>query len=186
MLLKEEDWYKSQKIDEPFVQFFNNSHIVGMFCFDFFGIEEKSYNHLVGENSIQMNINYFLFHPELFDHKSKGIFSLLDDESKVREPSVQNFTSKLRSVWDNHSDVADLNLRAINLLHTPKNTFTIRHFAGVVRYSTVKILFSFHLNFFYVFLFFIERFCRKKSGNYTTFSTENPPKFVYTASKIQF
>lgn len=76
---------------------------------------------------------------ELFDHKSIAIFSLLDDECKIREPSVQNFTYKLRTVSNNnHTVVADPNLRAIKWLHNSENNFIIRHFAGDVRYSTVK------------------------------------------------
>lgn len=30
MLLKEKKWYESQKLDVPFVQFFDNYHIIGI------------------------------------------------------------------------------------------------------------------------------------------------------------
>lgn len=79
---------------------------------------------------------------DVFDHKSIGIFPLLDDECKIREPSVRNFTYKLRSMCDS-SHVVDPNLRVMNCLHNPENTFIIRHFAGAVRYSTVLILYLF-------------------------------------------
>lgn len=80
-----------------------------------------------------------MFYLDLFDHKSRGIFSLLNDECKIAQPNVQNFTTNLRSIYENQkSDTIDPNLKAIHWLHSPENAFVIRHFAGNVRYTTVK------------------------------------------------
>lgn len=131
MLLKEKDWYTSQELDEPFVKFFNNAHIVGMswsilIYFNYSIIYWKS------------KTAFFLFILDVFDHKLKGIYPLLDDECEVRESNVQNFTSKLRDVLNNSLDGTNLNFPAINWLRQTDNSFIIRHFAGDVKYSTVK------------------------------------------------
>lgn len=61
-----------------------------------------------------------------------GILSLLDDESKLQQPSAEQFTLKVYNTWESN-DV---------LTQTPKRVkfegFTIRHFVTNVHYETVS------------------------------------------------
>lgn len=132
-ILKEENWYKSQGVEQPTVPFFENVHIIG--TLDFYEIES---------NEIIPRISFFYL--ELFDHISNGIFPLLDDVCKTREPSVKIFVQNLRTAWNQNSK-----LKIIDWQCKSESTFTIHHFAGPVCYSTVNRFldfFGFHLAFF--------------------------------------
>lgn len=61
-------------------------------------------------------------------HDSVGIFSLLDNESKMRAPSTLNF---MNAIIGHHSRKPEIKLNK-------PSDFTIRHFAGDVVYSTVR------------------------------------------------
>lgn len=93
-----------------------------------------------------MKNEYFEF-SELFDQKPCGIFSLLDDECKLKEPSVENFSSKLHFTWNN-SDLKPSSSKAIKFDHIDSKKFAVNHFAGPVHYSTVNIYFY---TYFYIF-----------------------------------
>lgn len=60
-----------------------------------------------------------------------GIFALLDDESKFHLPSIENFTSKVYSIWKSNTALA-MPRRAVD------ESFLIRHFVTGVRYDTVS------------------------------------------------
>lgn len=113
--------------------------IILLVCFVIFNLKILRFK--TNTNCVQTYVRFFFL--ELFDHKLKGIFPILNDECKVREPNVENFTLKLRSSPHNPKlDEANSSLRAINWPRNSKNAFIIRHFAGNVLYSTVKPLFS--------------------------------------------
>lgn len=71
-----------------------------------------------------------------------GIFALLDDECKVPEPNVENFTYKLRTIWNEDMNVKNPKSCVIDWhvdwSRTSKNSFIIRHFSGDVKYSTMR------------------------------------------------
>lgn len=79
------------------------------------------------------NIFFLLVILDLFHHKSRGIFSLLNDECKFQNPSMQNFASNLKSLWEKDKTSITWNFNGQNV----KTTFSIRHFSSDVRYSTV-------------------------------------------------
>lgn len=76
-------------------------------------------------------LNAFLL--DLFHHKPRGIFSILNDECKFQKPSMQNFAGNLKNAWENNKFSITWNL------HGKKDNtiFLIHHFSSDVRYSTV-------------------------------------------------
>lgn len=137
MLLKEKKWYDSQGLDIPFIPFFDNSHIIGRKL----NITLKSKQNLfkISFTAIHKNIylvQYYAFPLQildLFHHKSRGIFSILNDECKLQNPSMQNFGSNLKNSWEKAETSITWNFRGQH----SETTFLIRHFASEVRYSTV-------------------------------------------------
>lgn len=99
-----------------------------------------------------MNINYtqkrvrhsILVFPvslilDLYDFSPNGIFSLLEDEGKLRESCVEKFTSKVCSCWERHQKFSKLSRSTCKPIQLPELGFTIRHFATDVPYSTVGL-----------------------------------------------
>lgn len=89
----------------------------------------------------------FKFYLDLLENKTFGIFQLLDDECKLRQPSLTNFVHTVKATHKNKL----IPNRAKNEL----NSFTIRHFAQDVQYCCVRILkISNHIHFlsFHIFI----------------------------------
>lgn len=96
----------------------------------------------------------------------KGIFTLLDDESKLQLPSVHNFTQNVHTTWRLNATLS------IAKKMTQTEGFAIQHFAGKVEYDTVRknnyifslIIFCFHIIIRSI-QFFQSQFCDKNSEN---------------------
>lgn len=67
---------------------------------------------------------------ELFEHRTRGIIAILDDECKVEDASAQSFVAKLSKEW-NHSPHL-----SVPKLMSNKPSFTVNHYAESVTYST--------------------------------------------------
>lgn len=73
--------------------------------------------------------------------KSNGVFTLLDEESKLPKPNFTHFTSEVHARWPNHFRLGlprTSRLKAHRVLRDDEG-FLIRHFAGAVCYQTVRI-----------------------------------------------
>lgn len=78
---------------------------------------------------------------ELIESKSTGIFTLLDEESKLPKPSFAHFTAEVHKAWNNHYRLSlprSSRLKAHRTLRDEEG-FLVRHFAGAVCYNTVII-----------------------------------------------
>lgn len=72
--------------------------------------------------------------------KVNGIFTLLDEESKLPKPNFTHFTTEVHTRWPNHFRLAlprTSRLKAHRVLRDDEG-FLIRHFAGAVCYQTVR------------------------------------------------
>ncbi|KAB0800582.1 hypothetical protein PPYR_06322 [Photinus pyralis] len=79
---------------------------------------------------------------DLIETKNNGIFTILDEESKLPKPSYMHFTSELHSRWKNHFRLGlprSSRLKAHRNLRDDEG-FMIRHFAGAVCYQTVQFI----------------------------------------------
>ena len=79
---------------------------------------------------------------DLVEAKSNGIFSLLDEESKLPKPSAQHFTSAVHNNNGSHFRLAlprKSKLREHREIRDDDG-FLIRHFAGAVCYTTSKFI----------------------------------------------
>ncbi|XP_013109162.1 myosin heavy chain 95F isoform X3 [Stomoxys calcitrans] len=79
---------------------------------------------------------------ELIENKSNGIFTLLDEESKLPKPSPVHFTSEVHSAWTNHYRLGlprSSRLKAHRTLRDEEG-FLVRHFAGAVCYNTEQFI----------------------------------------------
>lgn len=77
---------------------------------------------------------------ELIESKSNGIFTLLDEESKLPKPSFAHFTSEVHNAWSSHFRLSlprSSRLKAHRTLRDEEG-FLVRHFAGAVCYTTVR------------------------------------------------
>lgn len=72
------------------------------------------------------------------EHKTEGIFAILEDESKRRVPSADNFMNTIASVCSKKMMFEVPLPTRNNLLTDTKNCFIIQHFAGKVTYSSVS------------------------------------------------
>lgn len=138
MLKKEKQWYGSQCLDVPFVQFFDNVDIIGISISSFF--------YIYFNNFILYFFNIFftqyILILDVFDNKIKGIFTLLNDECAFR--SDKSFGNQLKNAWK--KDETSLISWDIRGQKSKENLFLIRHFTNDVIYSTVCILkFVFHI-----------------------------------------
>lgn len=127
MLSKEKKWYESQLLEVPFVKFFDNSHI----------ISKDHFNFLFLPRGIVSIYTFSSFILDVFHNKTKGIFTLLNDECILKSPSIENFANSLKSAWkeDNNSPIS----WEIRRQKSNENMFSIRHFTNDVTYSAVKI-----------------------------------------------
>lgn len=77
----------------------------------------------------------YVVYLELFEAKSKGILSLLDEELKLLSPSANHFTSEVHAAWN--ENVKLLRPRKSSWKISDNDGFVVRHFAADVCYSTV-------------------------------------------------
>lgn len=85
---------------------------------------------------------FFNFSIELIESKSKGIFTLLDEESKLPKPSFDHFTSEVHKAWSGHFRLSlprTSRLKAHRTLRDEEG-FLVRHFAGAVCYNTNQFI----------------------------------------------
>lgn len=81
---------------------------------------------------------------ELIESKTNGIFTLLDEESKLPKPSFAHFTTEVHNAWNSHFRLSlprSSRLKAHRTLRDEEG-FLVRHFAGAVCYTTVGIYLS--------------------------------------------
>lgn len=79
---------------------------------------------------------------ELIEAKSNGIFTLLDEESKLPKPSPSHFTAEVHKSWQNHYRLGlprSSRLKAHRTLRDEEG-FLVRHFAGAVCYNTEQFI----------------------------------------------
>ncbi|CAO1430727.1 unnamed protein product [Diamesa hyperborea] len=75
---------------------------------------------------------------ELIEAKAGGIFTLLDEESKLPKPSFAHFTTEVHNAWQGHFRLSlprTSRLKAHRTLRDDEG-FLVRHFAGAVCYNT--------------------------------------------------
>lgn len=77
---------------------------------------------------------------DLIESKSNGIFSLLDEESKLPKHSADHFTTEVHRVWGNHFRLALPRTSRLKMHREIRDDegFLVRHFAGAVCYETVS------------------------------------------------
>lgn len=75
---------------------------------------------------------------ELFEFKSRGIFDLLDEESRLPKPSFQHFTQSVHESNRGHFRLALPRTSKLKLHRELRDDegFLVRHFAGAVCYET--------------------------------------------------
>lgn len=79
---------------------------------------------------------------EIIENKTNGIFTILDEESKLPKPLAGHFTEEVHSAWQNHYRLAlprSSRLKAHRSLRDDEG-FLIRHFAGAVCYNTHQFI----------------------------------------------
>ncbi|KAK7108574.1 unconventional myosin-VI-like isoform X2 [Littorina saxatilis] len=79
---------------------------------------------------------------ELVEAKGNGIFSLLDEESKLPTPKPEHFTSEVHGRNKNHFRLSHPRKSKLKTHRDVRDDegFLIRHFAGAVCYHTVQFL----------------------------------------------
>lgn len=79
---------------------------------------------------------------ELIESKTNGIFTLLDEESKLPKPSFSHFTTEVHSSWNNHFRISVPRLSKLKIHRSIRDDegFLIRHFAGAVCYTTNQFI----------------------------------------------
>lgn len=79
---------------------------------------------------------------ELIESKSNGIFTLLDEESKLPKPSPAHFTIEIHNSWQNHFRLALPRSSRLKIHRTLRDEegFLVRHFAGAVCYKTNQFI----------------------------------------------
>lgn len=84
--------------------------------------------------SIDRQINFYMFFKlDIFDHKTNGIFSLLNDECILSDLSTEKFTAKVCRIWNGNESFSSSNEHGCSTAQC----FIIRHFSCNVAYSTV-------------------------------------------------
>ncbi|XP_011295457.1 myosin heavy chain 95F isoform X2 [Musca domestica] len=79
---------------------------------------------------------------DLIENKSNGIFTLLDEESKLPKPAAVHFTTEVHKAWSNHFRLGlprSSRLKAHRTLRDEEG-FLVRHFAGAVCYNTEQFI----------------------------------------------
>ncbi|KAL5282800.1 MYO6 family protein [Megaselia abdita] len=79
---------------------------------------------------------------ELIESKNTGIFTILDEESKLPKPSALHFTSEVHKAWQNHYRLAFPRASRLKAHRTLRDEdgFLVRHFAGAVCYNTEQFI----------------------------------------------
>lgn len=80
-----------------------------------------------------------LFFSDIIETKANGVFTILDEESKLPKPSYTHFTTEVHKAWPNEFRLAlprSSKLKAHRSLRDDEG-FLVRHFAGAVCYQTV-------------------------------------------------
>lgn len=78
---------------------------------------------------------------DLIEAKNTGIFSLLDEESKLPKCCAEHFTTEVHRQWASHFRLGvprSSKLKVHRELRDDEG-FLVRHFAGAVCYKTVII-----------------------------------------------
>lgn len=79
---------------------------------------------------------------EIIENKANGIFTILDEESKLPKPLAGHFTEEVHSAWSSHYRLAlprSSRLKAHRSLRDDEG-FLVRHFAGAVCYNTNQFI----------------------------------------------
>ncbi|XP_055853454.1 myosin heavy chain 95F isoform X2 [Episyrphus balteatus] len=79
---------------------------------------------------------------ELIESKANGIYTLLDEESKLPKPSAMHFTDEVHKAWPGHFRLGfprSSRLKAHRTLRDEEG-FLVRHFAGAVCYKTEQFI----------------------------------------------
>ncbi|KAK9747364.1 Myosin head (motor domain) [Popillia japonica] len=79
---------------------------------------------------------------DMIEGKTNGIFTILDEESKLPKPLYTHFTSELHTKWPNHFRLAlprSSRLKAHRSIRDDEG-FLVRHFAGAVCYQTKQFI----------------------------------------------
>lgn len=126
MLIREKKLYDKELVDVKFINFFDNSAIVG-----------KQKKTIFGRAPLFLMNRFLIFSkqispPDLYENKAFGIFTLLNDECKQKCPITERFTENMNKYWKGHT--------TFKISLTPsshKHEFSICHFAKQVCYSTV-------------------------------------------------
>lgn len=79
------------------------------------------------------------FFVEILDHKTDGILSLLEDETKKRIPSVNDFMNRIIEKCSRKPAFTLPTLKRHDAKESLKNLFIIHHFAKNVCYSSVNL-----------------------------------------------
>ena len=79
---------------------------------------------------------------DLIETKGTGIFSILDEESKLPKPNAEHFTMEVHQKWAGHFRLALPRTSRLKIHRDTRDNegFMIRHFAGAVCYRTVSHL----------------------------------------------
>jgi hypothetical protein len=125
ILAHEQELYKREGLNVPEIKFTDNQDIIGKI-----------------ESVLQtffLVILHSLF-PELIESKANGIFTLLDEESKLPKPSFSHFTTEVHSSWPGHFRLALPRASRLKIHREIRDDegFLVRHFAGAVCYNTVS------------------------------------------------
>ncbi|KAI4457701.1 myosin [Holotrichia oblita] len=79
---------------------------------------------------------------DMIEGKNNGIFTILDEESKLPKPLYTHFTSELHTKWPNHFRLGlprSSRLKAHRSIRDDEG-FLVRHFAGAVCYQTKQFI----------------------------------------------
>lgn len=96
-----------------------------------------------------------MFFIDLIESKTKGIFTLLDEESKLPKPSFDHFTLEVHKAWNGHFRLSlprTSRLKAHRTLRDEEG-FLVRHFAGAVCYTTVSYMHTNYIRYDYILSF---------------------------------
>lgn len=79
---------------------------------------------------------------DLIESKASGIFTFLDEESKLPKPSYDHFTSTVHKQWQGHFRISYPRASKLKSHRSIRDEegFLIRHFAGAVCYNTEQFI----------------------------------------------
>lgn len=139
-LVKEElEWYEAENLDIPKIEFLDNRNVIGMDKIKLYLNSFCQYIHNTAQYTMHCNThNYYIIIIDLLEHKTKGIFTLLEDESKQRAPKSVNFMKTLLNVCSQNPSFGFPKLERNNL-ETLNHCFIVRHFSQNVCYTSVNI-----------------------------------------------